>query len=52
MNDEDALALPELDPVSLADADPEVEVAVAVALEASDPNELVTDAAASLALLR
>ena len=40
--------LAELDPVSLADP----EVAVAVALEASEPNELVTDATASLALLR
>lgn len=46
INDDEGVA--ELDPDPLAD--PEVEVAVA--LEASDPTELVTDATASLALLR
>lgn len=52
INDDEGVA--ELDPDPLAELDPLADplVCVAVADEASDPTELVTDATASLALLK
>lgn len=54
INDDEGVAELELDPDPLAELDPLADplVGVADADEASDPTELVTDATASLALLR